>query len=60
MMFLTLEDLAGMLDVVLFPDVYRRAREVDPLLRAAAGHRDGRDGSSAAGNRCCGRRKWSR
>lgn len=28
MMFLTLEDLAGMLDVVLFPDAYRRAREV--------------------------------
>jgi DNA polymerase-3 subunit alpha len=36
MMFLTLEDLAGMLDVVLFPDVYRRARgfihSSDPLL----------------------------
>jgi DNA polymerase-3 subunit alpha len=28
MMFLTLEDLSGMLDVVLFPDAYRRAREV--------------------------------
>jgi DNA polymerase III alpha subunit len=28
MMFLTLEDLAGMLDVVLFPDVYRQARAV--------------------------------
>ena len=28
MMFLTLEDLSGTLDVVLFPDVYRRAREV--------------------------------
>ena len=28
MMFLTLEDLSGALDVVLFPDVYRRAREV--------------------------------
>jgi DNA polymerase III alpha subunit len=27
MMFLTLEDLSGMLDVVLFPDAYRRARE---------------------------------
>jgi len=26
MMFLTLEDLEGMLDVVLFPEVYRRAR----------------------------------
>ena len=26
MMFLTLEDLSGMLDVVLFPDAYRRAR----------------------------------
>jgi DNA-directed DNA polymerase III PolC len=26
MMFLTLEDLSGMLDVVVFPDVYRRAR----------------------------------
>lgn len=28
MMFLTLEDLSGMLDVVLFPDAYRRARSV--------------------------------
>ena len=27
MMFLTLEDLAGMLDVVLFPDAYHRSRE---------------------------------
>ena len=27
MMFLTLEDLSGALDVVLFPDIYRRARE---------------------------------
>jgi DNA polymerase III alpha subunit len=27
MMFLTLEDLAGMLDVVLFPDAYRRSKE---------------------------------
>jgi DNA-directed DNA polymerase III PolC len=26
MMFLTLEDLSGMLDVVVFPDVYRRAK----------------------------------
>jgi DNA polymerase III alpha subunit len=26
MMFLTLEDLAGTLDVILFPDVYRRAK----------------------------------
>jgi len=36
MMFLTLEDLAGMLDVVLFPDVYRQARgfihSSEPLL----------------------------
>ncbi len=36
MMFLTLEDLTGMLDVVLFPDVYRQARPVvhssEPLL----------------------------
>ncbi len=36
MMFMTLEDLSGMLDVVLFPDAYRRAREVihssSPLL----------------------------
>jgi len=36
MMFMTLEDLAGMLDVVLFPDVYRKARGVvhssEPLL----------------------------
>jgi len=28
MMFLTLEDLSGTLDVVLFPDVYRRTRDV--------------------------------
>ena len=28
MMFLTLEDLAGMLDMVLFPDAYRRAQGV--------------------------------
>ena len=28
MMFLTLEDLSGALDVVLFPDVYRRSREL--------------------------------
>ena len=28
MMFLTLEDLSGALDVVLFPDVYRRAKDV--------------------------------
>jgi DNA polymerase-3 subunit alpha len=28
MMFLTLEDLSGALDVVLFPDVYRRERDV--------------------------------
>jgi len=27
MMFMTLEDLAGMLDVVVFPDVYRQARD---------------------------------
>jgi DNA polymerase III subunit alpha len=36
MMFLTLEDLVGMLDVVLFPDAYRQARGVihssEPLL----------------------------
>jgi DNA polymerase-3 subunit alpha len=36
MMFLTLEDLSGMLDVVLFPDAYRRAKDVihssEPLL----------------------------
>jgi len=36
MMFLTLEDLVGMLDVVLFPDVYRQARgfihSSEPLL----------------------------
>jgi DNA polymerase III alpha subunit len=36
MMFLSLEDLAGMLDVVLFPDVYRKARgfihSSEPLL----------------------------
>jgi DNA polymerase III alpha subunit len=28
MMFLTLEDLSGMLDVVLFPDAYNRSKEV--------------------------------
>jgi DNA polymerase-3 subunit alpha len=28
MMFLTLEDLSGALDVVAFPDVYRRSREL--------------------------------
>ena len=27
MMFLTLEDLEGMLDVILFPDVYRQGRQ---------------------------------
>ena len=36
MMFLTLEDLSGMLDVVLFPDAYRQARgfihSSEPLL----------------------------
>jgi len=36
MMFLTLEDLSGMLDVVLFPDAYRQARGIihssEPLL----------------------------
>jgi DNA polymerase-3 subunit alpha len=36
MMFMTLEDLSGMLDVVLFPDAYRQARDVilspGPLL----------------------------
>ena len=28
MMFLTLEDLDGTLDVIIFPDVYRQARGV--------------------------------
>ena len=28
MMFLTLEDLTGMLDVIVFPDVYRQARSI--------------------------------
>jgi len=28
MMFLTLEDLSGMLDVILFPDTYRQARDI--------------------------------
>lgn len=28
MMFLTLEDLEGMIDVVIFPDLYRRVRAV--------------------------------
>jgi DNA polymerase-3 subunit alpha len=36
MMFLTLEDLSGMLDVVLFPDAYRQARSFihgsEPIL----------------------------
>jgi len=36
MLFMTLEDLTGMLDVILFPDIYRKARSVlgsgTPLL----------------------------
>jgi len=28
MMFMTLEDLTGMLDIVFFPDAYRSARSV--------------------------------
>ena len=28
MLFLTLEDLSGMLEVILFPQVYRQAREI--------------------------------
>jgi DNA polymerase-3 subunit alpha len=28
MMFLTIEDLSGMLDVIMFPDVYRRAKTI--------------------------------
>jgi DNA polymerase-3 subunit alpha len=40
MMFLTLEDLTGMLDVVVFPDVYRRARSIlgssGPILVSGA------------------------
>jgi DNA polymerase-3 subunit alpha len=44
MMFLTLEDLEGMLDVVVFPDAYRRAREAlsspGPLLVSGVVERD--------------------
>jgi DNA polymerase-3 subunit alpha len=36
MAFLSLEDLTGILDVVVFPDAYRRAREAistsDPII----------------------------
>ena len=36
MLFLTLEDLTGMLDVIAFPDVYRTAKDLlnstSPLL----------------------------
>jgi DNA polymerase III alpha subunit len=44
MMFMTLEDLAGMLDVVLFPDAYRRAKDFihgsGPLLVTGVVERD--------------------
>lgn len=44
MMFLTLEDLAGTLDVILFPDAYRRAKAVlsgsTPLLVTGIIERD--------------------
>ena len=36
MMFLNIEDLSGMLDVIIFPDVYQRAKNIassnSPLL----------------------------
>jgi DNA polymerase III alpha subunit len=44
MMFLTLEDLSGMLDMVVFPDVYRRVRGFihtsEPLLVMGVVERD--------------------
>jgi DNA polymerase III alpha subunit len=44
MMFLTLEDLAGTLDVILFPDVYRRVKAIvggsAPLLVTGVIERD--------------------
>ena len=44
MMFLSLEDLSGMLDVVLFPDAYRRSRDAihsnGPLLVTGEMERD--------------------
>jgi DNA polymerase-3 subunit alpha len=44
MMFLTLEDLEGTLDAVIFPDVYRRARFLlsgsAPLLYSGEVERD--------------------
>ncbi len=45
MMFLTLEDLSGVLDVILFPDAYRRAKAIlggsTPLLITGVLERDG-------------------
>jgi DNA polymerase III alpha subunit len=44
MMFLSLEDLSGMLDVVIFPDAYRLARNAlgsgQPLLITGIIERD--------------------
>jgi len=45
MMFLTIEDLAGMLDVIIFPDVYQRAKTIvssnSPMLITGTVETDG-------------------
>jgi error-prone DNA polymerase len=45
MMFLTVEDLSGMLDVIIFPDVYQRAKNIassnSPLLITGMVETDG-------------------
>jgi DNA polymerase III subunit alpha len=48
MLFLTLEDLEGMLDVVIFPDVYRRVKNTastsQPILVSGTIEMDGENG----------------
>ena len=45
MLFLTLEDLSGMLDVIVFPDVYRRTKLIissnSPILITGIVEADG-------------------
>ena len=45
MMFLPVEDLSGMLDVIIFPDVYRRTKNIAssnfPMLIAGTIETDG-------------------
>ena len=45
MLFLTLEDLSGMLDVIVFPDVYRRTKAIvtsnSPMLITGTVEKDG-------------------